>query len=126
MDETYQPGARLTESDAAACEAILARVRAELSELSCGDALRLHLMRRRVTKSLSYDERSTPMARKALKKRKMTAQGGLCSVCGQELPENGYYAVLDRQVAHLGYTDENVRLIHAACDYKQQEQKGFA
>jgi hypothetical protein len=123
---TYKVGDRLTAEDAAFCTTVLANVRAELETQADGDAIRLHALRRRVVKYLGYDEKSTPGERRALKKRKLAEQAGLCFLCGEALPTDGYYAVLDRRVAHLGYTDENVNLIHAHCDYANQEQKGFS
>jgi hypothetical protein len=116
---------RLTKEDGDWANEFLERIREELDRRAGGDRLRLHMLRRKVVKKLGYDEKSTPMERKALKKRKMIEQNGLCTICGNALPEGGYYAVLDRKVAHLGYTDENVNLVHAACDYQQQESKGF-
>ena len=116
---------RLDDADRAWTNELLATLRLQLEERADGDALRLHNLRRRVVKLLGYDEKSKPSERKALKLRKMAEQAGCCTVCGLALPERGYYAVLDRQVAHLGYTDANVNLIHAACDYRLQEDKGF-
>ena len=102
------------------------RVSAELAQKAGDNPQLLHLLRRRVSKKLIYEERSTPMQRKALKLRKMGEQNGLCTICSEPLPEHGYHAVLDRKVAHLGYTDANVDLIHASCDRKIQEQRGYA
>lgn len=45
------------------------------------------------------------MQRRALKERKRKAQGGLCTVCQETLPDRG--AVLDRFQAMKGYTNEN-------------------
>jgi len=106
--------------------ALYLRVSAELEQKAGENPQLLHLLRRRVSKKLIYEERSTPMQRKALKLRKMREQKGLCTICNEPLPANGYHAVLDREVAHLGYTDANVGLIHASCDRKIQEQRGYA
>lgn len=106
--------------------ALYLRVSAELAQKAGDNPQLLHLLRRRVSKKLIYEERSTPMQRKALKLRKMAEQVGLCTICNESLPANGYHAVLDRKVAHLGYTDANVSLIHASCDRAIQEQRGYA
>lgn len=117
---------RLSKEDGDWANELLDRIRVELNDRSAGDPVKLHLLRRKVAKKLVYDERSTPMQRKALKQRKMIEQNGICTICGKPLPELGYYAVLDRKIAHLGYTDENVNLVHADCDYEQQAKRGYA
>lgn len=123
---SYAIGDRLTKDDGAFANALLDHVRRELETRADGDPIRLHMLRRRVIKTLGYDEKSTPMERKKLKLRKMAEQNSICTICGETLPEGGYYAVLDRKVAHLGYTDANVNLVHADCDYKAQAAKGYA
>ena len=90
MTKKYQLGERLSEEDAAFANNLLDRIRKELAEQSNDDPIRLHLLRRRIVKYLGYDEKSTPMERKALKKRKMAEQGGLCTLCSKPLPANGY------------------------------------
>jgi hypothetical protein len=117
---------RLSPEDSEWAEALLESIRTQLHERAGEEPERLHLLRRRIFKKLGYDERSTPMQRRALKQRKMVEQNGTCTICGEPLPERGYYAVLDRKIAHRGYTDENVNLVHADCDYRQQEKKGYA
>ncbi|CAM8646267.1 hypothetical protein MCEGEM3_02638 [Oxalobacteraceae bacterium] len=116
----------LSPENAAWADDVLNQVRKQLQERSDGDALLLHHLRRRIVKNLGYDEKSTPNERKKLKQRKMAEQNGMCLICETPLPERGYHAVLDRAVAHLGYTDSNVRLIHRDCDIKVQEERGFA
>jgi hypothetical protein len=116
---------RLSKEDGDWANELLDRIREELTSRAGDDLIRLHLLRRKVAKKLIYDERSTPMQRRALKKRKMIEQKGICAICGMPLPDGGAYAVLDRAVAHLGYTDANVNLVHAECDYKEQAKKGY-
>lgn len=54
----------------------------------------------------------------------MVEQKGLCPLCNELLPERG--AVLDRTRAVDGYSAENTRLIHAACDVAYQAAKSYA
>ena len=56
--------------------ALLARIREELSALSGHDADLLFAYRRKVAKMLVYDERSGPMARRKLKLAKRREQDG--------------------------------------------------
>lgn len=92
--------------------------------MSRGDADLLFAFRRKVYKELTYDERSSPTARRKLKDLKRREQDGVCAVCSQPLPET--YAVLDRLVAAVGYTVENTRLIHQDCDVETQASRGYA
>ncbi|AZU16544.1 hypothetical protein AC612_05445 [Xanthomonas citri pv. fuscans] len=94
------------------------------SLLSGGDKELLFAYRRKVYKELMHDERSKPMIRRRLKQLKMKEQQGICPLCNELLPERG--AVLDRTQAVDGYTPENTRLIHAACDVAHQAAKGYA
>lgn len=92
-------------------------------DLSGGDKELLFAYRRKVYKELMHDERSKPMVQRRLKQLKMREQEGLCPLCNESLPERG--AVLDRSRAVDGYTPENTRLIHAACDVTHQATKGY-
>lgn len=65
---------------------LLERVRADLQALSGGDEELRWALRRTLAKELTYDERSKPMQRRALKARKRKAQAGLCKSCGEALP----------------------------------------
>jgi len=114
---------RLTLEQLDRARALLNEVRERLADLSGGDADLLFAYRRKVAKELTYDERSKPLVRRRLKALKRTEQGGVCPLCGEPLPERG--AVLDRTRAVDGYTVENTRLIHAACDVAHQEGKGY-
>jgi hypothetical protein len=103
---------------------LIAQVRERLRELS-GGAEDLHwALRRKLAKELTYDERSKPMERRALKARKREQQQGLCALCKQPLPEKD--VILDRLEAMLGYTDQNTRLLCRSCDYKVQSERKFA
>lgn len=115
----------LDEDDRTWALELLIQIRTELNARSSENKLRLHYLRRYVVRNLGYDEKSTPAHRKALKQRKMKIQDGKCALCGGDLPDGGAYSVLDRLQAHLGYIDENVQLVHANCDYKQQAAKGY-
>lgn len=103
---------------------LLNEVRERLAALSGGDRELLFAYRRKVYKELMHDERSKPMVRRRLKLLKMKEQDGRCPLCNELLPERG--AVLDRARAVDGYTAENTRLIHAACDVAYQASRGYA
>lgn len=125
MSKYYETEDKLTKEDIEWANNLLDNVRKALQERCGHDQIRMHKLRRKIFTSLTYDERGGPAERKKLKLRKMAEQGGICTLCGEALPKNGYYAVLDRKIAHIGYTDENVNLVHSKCDYKAQEDKGF-
>lgn len=103
---------------------MLEDVRNHLKTVSAGDPALLFALRRKLAKELTYDERSKPMVRKALKARKLKAQDGRCTECRETLPPRG--AVLDRFVAMDGYTDKNTRLICPPCDTRIQTERGYA
>ena len=102
---------------------LLASVRGRLGELSAGDEALLWALRRKLAKELTYDERSRPGDRRALKAFKRGEQNGLCPICALPLPEK--YVTLDRFEAMLGYTKENTRLVCQPCDIKTQESRGY-
>jgi hypothetical protein len=115
---------QLTAAELVKARALLDEVRSKLAALSGGDKELLFAYRRKVYKELGYDERSKPMARRALKDKKWKEQRGLCAFCKKELPTS--YTVLDRLSAVDGYTVENTRLIHQDCDVSHQKSKGYA
>lgn len=115
---------QLTAEELVRTRALLDDVRSRLAELSAGDKELLFAFRRKVYKELSYDERSKPMTRRALKDKKWKEQRGLCAICNKDLPAT--YTVLDRLNAADGYTAENTRLIHQDCDVSHQKSKGYA
>ena len=102
---------------------LIAEVRGRLQTLSAGDAGLLWALRRKLAKELTYDERSRPGDRRALKAYKRGEQKGTCALCSQPLPEK--YVTLDRLEAMLGYTKENTRLICQPCDIKVQQDRGY-
>jgi DNA repair exonuclease SbcCD ATPase subunit len=118
------PNRRLTTDELARVNELLARIRAELGELSGGDTELLFAYRRKVYKELTYDERSRPAVRRRLKAAKLHEQSGLCPICWEPLPTT--YTVLDRFSAADGYTSENTRLIHQHCDRRVQAERGYA
>lgn len=103
---------------------LLQSVRSRLDELSGGDPELRFALNRKLFKDLSYDERGTPMHRRALKRQKHRLQSGLCTECRECLPEKD--AVLDRLAAMAGYTLENTRLICGPCDKQIQERRRYA
>ena len=114
----------LTAQELERANALLNRIRVELSDLAAGDVELLFAYRRKVSKELSYDERGKPSDRKKLKMRKWITQRGICPECGDTLPEK--YAELDRKRAADGYTEGNTELVHAACHQKRQASKGYS
>ena len=118
------PNRQLTADELKKANALLAEIRGKLEALSGGDNELLFAYRRKVFKELTYDERDKPTVRRKLKDQKWKEQRGLCAICKEPLPEK--YTVLDRLRAIDGYTSENTRLVHQACDVKEQESKGYA
>jgi hypothetical protein len=113
---------RLTPEQLDIARAYLDEIRQKLDVLSGGDRDLLFAFRRKLFKELMHDERSKLMVRRRLKLLKTKEQDGRCPLCNELLPERG--AVLDRTRAVDGYTIENTRLIHAACDVAYQASRG--
>ncbi len=111
-----------TESELA--KALLADIRKQIDSLAGGDPDLRFAYNRKISKMLVYDERSGPSARRKLKAAKRLAQGGLCAICEQTLPDT--YAVIDRLHAADGYTMENTRLICEPCDRSVQAGRAYA
>lgn len=103
------PNRRLTPAELELANNILADVRAHIDAMAGEDFDLKFALRRKIFKELTYDERSKPMARRALKKRMRAQQGGICPICKEALPET--YCVLDRFNAADGYVENNVQLI---------------
>jgi hypothetical protein len=102
---------------------LIAEVRRRLNDLAGGDAELRFALNRKLFKDLSYDERGTPMQRRALKALKRAEQDGLCLECRTTLPDSD--AVLDRLSAMDGYTSANTRLLCSPCDRRIQAERGF-
>ena len=103
---------------------ILKTTRQQLEAAAAGDQELLFALRRKIAKELTYDERSKPMVRRALKRKMRALQNGVCPLCKEELPER--YCVLDRFNAADGYVPENVRLICESCDRRVQTERRFS
>ena len=114
---------RLSESELEQAWKLIEEVKDKLQALAQGDPRRLFAFRRKVYKELVYEERSTPMKRRALRARLHTAQGGVCFVC-KKTHEAGFM-VLDRVDPVLGYVDTNVELVCSDCDRQRQTERGF-
>lgn len=99
-------------------------VTSQLQESSRSDSELLWALRRKLAKSLVYDERGTPMHRRRIKILKRTEQQGLCAICREALPERD--SILDRLEAMRGYTLENTRVLCRDCDFKIQSERKFA
>ena len=80
------PNRKLNADELQQANAILAQVRARVTELAAGDQELLFALRRKVYKELIYDERSKPMARRKLKLLKYDEQGGRCAICNERCP----------------------------------------
>lgn len=117
------PSRRLTKDEAAKADALLAEVKAMVTDAAGGDPVLLFALRRRLFSRLMYWERSTPTERTKLKAAKHKAQGGLCAICGDLVELKG--SELDRADPVDGYTADNTRLVHHACHRQDQETKGF-
>lgn len=104
---------------------ILDDIRAKLISISADDPELLFAFRRKIYKELHYDERSKPRARTRLKRAKYKEQNGICTHCGNQLPDKGLYAVLDRNINFDGYTIENTDLIHSECDQEIQRKRRY-
>jgi hypothetical protein len=50
------------------------------------DAHNLWALRRKMFKTLSYQERGTPVHRRKLKRQKYAEQNGPCAICSEALP----------------------------------------
>lgn len=98
-------------------------VRRRLEELSEGNQDLLWALRRKLYKTLTYDERDNPTNRRILKQVKRAIQQNMCATCGKSLPEKN--AVLDRFEAMKGYTEDNTRLICPECNVQIQEERGY-
>lgn len=115
---------QLTPEERVHAHQLLGEVRKRLDALSGSDADLRFAYNRFVYLRLNYDERGNTAARAQLKDKKLKQQDGRCAACGEPLAR--LRAVLDRLNAMKGYTLTNTRLIHADCDYKAQEGKGYA
>jgi hypothetical protein len=118
------PNRRLTKDELATANALLSEFRARITATASGDEALVWALRRKIFKELMHDERGKPMARRALKELKREAQGGVCLVCKEQLPEKN--SVLDRLEAMKGYTVENTRLLCQPCDTKLQAEKVYS
>lgn len=115
---------QLTELELEQANLILSATRQQLADAAGDDQELLFALRRKVAKELTYDERSKPMVRRALKRKMRALQNGLCPLCKEDLPER--YCVLDRFNAADGYVTENVRLICESCDRRVQAERRFS
>jgi hypothetical protein len=114
------PNRNLTSDELVKANSLLREIRVKLETLSGGDPELLFAFRRKVFKELTYDERSTPTVRKALKVLKRKEQHDLCE---QPLPKT--HTVLDRKIASAGYTAENTELICQTCDTARQTERRY-
>lgn len=118
------PNRILDKAELAKANALLENIRSSLLALAGGDAELLFAYRRKVAKMLTYDERSSPMARRKLKAAKRIEQNGICPRCEKTLPDR--YVVLDRTRAVDGYTSANTTLICEPCDRDIQAGRRYA
>jgi len=71
----------LTKDELSKATALLERIGNDIAALAGGDAGLLFAYRRKIAKQLTYQERSSPMARRKLKIEKRRNQNGLCERC---------------------------------------------
>jgi hypothetical protein len=117
--------ATLTPTQLDTARVILDMVRFHMRTAAGTDAAHYAAIRRYVARKLTYDERNTPMHRRALKARKRREQGGKCAGCAEPLPATD--VVLDRLRVEPGnpYTATNTRLVCRPCDYRTQRACNF-
>ena len=118
------PNRRLTPPEIASLNTLPAQTIDALDRLADDDPELLFALRRRLYTRLMHLERGTPMHRTKLKRLKWKGQEGKCAICGMAMEQKG--SELDRDVARLGYTVENTRLVHHKCHVKDQAEKGYA
>lgn len=80
---------RLTAEQPDHARALLDEIRERLAVLSYEDRELLFAYRRKFQKERMHDERNKPMVRRRLKALKIKAQGGVCLLCSEPLPERG-------------------------------------
>ena len=102
---------------------LIEEVRRRIEELSVGDADLMWALRRKLYKTLTYDERDNPTNRRILKQVKRAIQKNKCATCPKDLPKKN--EVLDRPEAMKGYTEDNTRLICPECNERIQEERGY-
>lgn len=102
----------VSERDMAAADALVADLKASLLLLSGGDQRAHFALRRRALSRMKQDDDSA-LSRRKLQVAKYAEQGGTCAVCGLSLSRSG--AWLHRRDPQAGFTVENTRLIHGAC-----------
>ncbi len=117
------PNRQLNAAELVKANELLDVIREALGKLSGGDPELLFAYRRKIAKQLTYDERSSPMARRALKVLMRERQKGLCAGCSGPLPPT--YNVLDRFDAIDGYVESNVQLICETCDREKQRERNY-
>lgn len=117
------PSRRLTKTEAAHADSLLAEVKRMVTDAAGGDPVLLFALRRRLFTRLMYWERSTPAERTKLKAVKWKAQRGLCAMCHEPMDVKG--SELDRADPVGGYKAENTRLVHHACHRADQATRGL-
>lgn len=104
MDEDRVPNRQLTPQERDELYVpLMAEVGVRLLNLAAGDADLLWALRRKLAKELTYLERSKPAQRKALKKKKVRAQDGICPECRMQLPNQIMFSIEFKRwaVTHL-------------------------
>jgi hypothetical protein len=121
---------RMSKSQLETAREILTEVRQRIEEATQSDERFNFLLRRYVSKNLSYDERGDPQERTRIKLEKLLEQKGKCAYAKCPTPNHVMTKEdepeLDRLEAIKGYTPENTVLVHHACHRMSQKEKGFA
>jgi hypothetical protein len=122
--------ARMSKSHLETARQILAEVRQRLTTVAQDDEGFVFLLRRYISKNLSYDERGNPQQRTKLKLQKLVEQKGKCAYPNCPTPDRIMTKEdepeLDRIEAIKRYTKENTVLVHHDCHRMSQKEKGFA
>lgn len=121
---------RMSKSQLEMARQILADVRQRLATAAQDDERFAFLLRRYISKNLTYDERGNPQQRTKLKLQKLVEQKGKCAYTNCPTPDRIMTREgepeLDRIEAIKGYTIENTVLVHHDCHRMSQKEKGFA
>lgn len=125
MSDDYESPRQLTDQERSVLlQPLTTQLDRILADASDGDDDLRFALRRAVIKFLQSEEKLKPAQRQRLRFAKWREQKGLCAKCQEDLPEKGF--VLDRLVAKLGYTQQNVRALCTSCDTAVQAKRRYS
>jgi hypothetical protein len=117
------PNRQLSKDELKVAKDLFADLIEKIRNISKDDSELYFAYCRRFTTKFIHEERGTPGQRNKIKKIKHLEQNGLCTFCGEALPEKE--AELDRINAADGYSVLNTRLVHQICHRQDQALKGY-